>query len=60
MNNTLYPKLQTDPFLLYVYAVHAFEMIHIAAQEISDLNLKKKIIKSFRNQQTWSKYKQST
>ena len=52
MNDTLYPKLQTDPFLLYVYAVHAFEMIHIAAQEISDLNLKKKIIKSFWNQQT--------
>ena len=51
MNNTLYPKLQTDSFLVYVYAVHAFEMIHIAAQEISDLK-EKNIKKSYRNQQT--------
>ena len=51
MNDTLYPKLQTDPFLVYVYAVHAFEMIHIAAQEISDLK-EKNIKKSYRNQQT--------
>ena len=44
MNNTLYPILHTDPVLLYVYAVHAFELMHITAQYVSDLELYIKMV----------------